>query len=90
VVLSPLNSIEIFYEFLSVFIRVYPRPIMSFAFKSFTNIRSVFICVHLCPDKTFFSGAQNRGSSRHRSIGSVCSRVSLRDRVPEAISMTVR
>ncbi len=35
-------------------------------------------------------GIQNRGSSMHRSMGSVCSRVSLRDRVPEAISRTVR
>ena len=32
----------------SVFIRVHPRPIQSFVFKSFANIRSVFICVYLC------------------------------------------
>jgi hypothetical protein len=44
-----------FYESLSVFIRVHPRPIRSFVFKSFANIKSVFICVHLCPDKIFFS-----------------------------------
>jgi hypothetical protein len=31
----------------SVFIRVHPRPIMSFALKSLANIKSVFICVHL-------------------------------------------
>ncbi len=36
-----------------MFIRVHPRPIGSFAFKAFANIKSVFICVHLCPDKKF-------------------------------------
>jgi hypothetical protein len=29
----------------SVLIRVHPRPIQSFGFKSFANIKSVFICV---------------------------------------------
>ena len=30
--------------FLSVFIRVHPRPIQSFVFGSFPNIKSAFIC----------------------------------------------
>ena len=30
---------------------------MSFVFKSFANIKSVFICVHLCPDIKFLSAA---------------------------------
>jgi hypothetical protein len=32
-----------------VFIRVHPRPIQFFVFRSFPNIESVFICVDLCP-----------------------------------------
>jgi hypothetical protein len=34
----------------SVFIRVHPRPIKPFVFKSLAKMKSVFICVHLCPD----------------------------------------
>jgi hypothetical protein len=33
-----------FTEALSVLIRVHPRPIQSSVFKSFANIKSVFIC----------------------------------------------
>jgi hypothetical protein len=36
-------------EVLSVLIRVHPYPIMYFIFKSFANLKPVFICVHLCP-----------------------------------------
>ena len=46
--------------FLSAFIRVYPCPLMSFVFKSFANVGSVFICVHLCPDKLKFSAVAER------------------------------
>ena len=38
-----------------MFICVHPRPIRSFVFKSLANIKSVFICVYLCPDKKFFA-----------------------------------
>jgi hypothetical protein len=37
-----LNSI---YIFLSVFIRVHPRPIKSFVFRSLMHIKSLFICI---------------------------------------------
>jgi len=42
-------------------IRVHPRPILSFVFKPFANIKSVFICVHLCPkNSSEFVGATRR------------------------------
>jgi hypothetical protein len=44
----------IFHELLSVFIRVHPRPITHFVFKYFVNIKSEFICVHLCPIRIFW------------------------------------
>jgi len=42
-------SLKFFHESLSVFIRVHPRPNRSFVVRSFADIKSVFICVHLCP-----------------------------------------
>jgi len=53
-----LSVSDIFYQEV---IRVHPRPIISFVFKPFANIKSVFICVHLCPkNSSEFVGATRR------------------------------
>ena len=43
-----------FIKSLSAFIRVHPRPMKSFVVGSFSLIKSVFICVYLCPIRSFY------------------------------------